>query len=489
MHDDLRDQNEQYEEPKQDEESFADLFESYQSGMSDNLKVGDRITGKIIAIDESNIFLNTGTKIDGVAVREELVDKNGDLPYQIGDELDLYVVELNENEIKLSKAIAGVGGFNILQDAFRAGIPVEGRVKGLIKGGFQVEVLHRRAFCPLSQMDARYVEKPDEYVGQTFQFLVKRLEEKGRNIVLSRREILEKEQKQNQKEFLEHLTPDAVVPGRVTRLMPYGAFVELVPGLEGMVHISELSWSRIQKPQEAVNSGETVHVKVLKVEPGKKEGEKKISLSIKQVSQDPWNQVASTVHTADRLQGKVTRCMGFGVFVEILPGIEGLVHISEMSYTRRVVNPQEIVNPGDMIPVVVKEVDAANRRISLSMKDAEGDPWSTIHDKFAIGQAVVGKIEKKEKFGFFVNLEPGITGLIPKSGLKGPTGAEAFDKMKEGDAVNVIINEIHPDTRRISLGLAEARSEEDWKAFTGEADRSLGSLGEQLRRAIEGKEK
>ena len=483
MSDHLENENHEEEEIEPGEESFAELFESYQGGMNENLNVGDKITGKIIAIDSSHVFVDTGTKIDGVVNREELVDETGELPISPGDELELYVIGLDESEVKLSKAVSGIGGLNTLREAYKSRIPVEGKVQAVNKGGFQVEVLHRKAFCPMSQMDVRYVEHPEEYVGNTYRFLIKRFEENGRNIVLSRRENLEKEHKKAHEEFFKDLSPDAVIEGRVTRLMPYGAFVELTPGVEGMVHISELSWSRLQKPDEAVKTGDTIRVKVLRIEEGKKKNEKKIALSVKQISGDPWDTVADTIHSGDRLKGKVTRCMGFGVFVEIAPGIEGLVHISEMSYVKRVLNPEDEVIPGDEIWVVVKDVDAAGKRVSLSIRDAEGDPWADIHNKYTIGQSVEGVFEQKAKFGYFVALEPGITGLIPKSKV-GQAAAASVDTLKQGDPVTVIIEEIHPETRRISLGITDATEEGNWQGFADDTGKMLGSLGEQLKRAL-----
>ena len=486
MSDNLEDQNNPIEE--NDEPSFAELFESYQQGMSEDLKVGDKVSGSIIAMDANSVFIDTGTKIDGVVDKEELTDDSGEFPYTQGDKVDLYVVAMNESEIKLSRAISGIGGINMLRDAYNEGIPVEGKVKAVLKGGLQVEVLHRRAFCPLSQIDVKYVETPEEYVGHTYQFLIKRFEENGRNIVLSRREKLEQEQKAAQEEFLKDLSPDAILEGKVTRLMPYGAFVELIPGLEGMIHISELSWSRLQKPQEAVNTGDNVQVKVLNIQRGPKKDEIKIGLSIRQITDDPWNSVAETVHAGERLEGKVTRCMGFGAFVEILPGVEGLVHISEMSYVKRVLKPEDEVSPGDTVWVMVKEVDSANRRVSLSIRDAEGDPWSDIHEKYTIGQSVDGTFEKREKFGCFVTLEPGITGLVPMSKVSRTSAAGAIDKLQPGDTINVTIDEIHPETRRISLGVSSAKDEQDWQTFAEDSGKSLGSLGEQLKRALEGKD-
>lgn len=488
MTDDMGNQNNQNEEIEAEEESFAELFESYQSGMSEDLKVGDRISGSIIAMDTNNVFVHTGTKIDGVVDKGELLDEKGEFPYAQGDQLDLYVVGVSESEIRLSKAIAGIGGLNMLHDAYKSGVPVEGKVQALIKGGFQVEVLQRRAFCPLSQMDIKYIETPQDYVGHTHQFLIKRLEEMGRNIVLSRREKLQQDQMEGRTAFLKDLTLDSTVEGKVTRLMPYGAFVELTPGLEGLVHISELSWSRLPKPEAAVQTGDKVRAKVLNITKGPKEGEIKIALSIKQTSDDPWNRAADKIHTGDRLKGKVIRCMDFGAFVEILPGIEGLVHISELSYVKRVHNTEEIVSPGDTAWVVVKEVDAAKRRISLSIRDAEGDPWADIEAKYAIGQTVNGTFEKKENFGYFVALEPGVTGLVPKSKVSRTAFGGNLENLKQGDPLSVIIDEIHPETRRISLAIVDSEDERDWQSLAGDSTESLGSLGEQLKRALQDKD-
>jgi len=467
--------DERFDEPddssnEDQEESFAELFESYSAGMNDDIRVGDKIHGKIISITDKAVFVDTGTKADGIVELDELRDDQGQLPYAVGDALDLFVVQANESEIRLSKAIAGVGGLNMLKEAFANAIPVEGKVIQTIKGGFQVEVLKRRAFCPISQIDTQYVENGDLYVGQTYEFRITRLAEGGRNIVLSRRDLLEIELQKVRQAFMQELAVDQVYSGRVTRLMPYGVFVELVPGVEGMVHISELSWSRLDKPEDAVSPGDKIEVKVLRIEPGQKQI--KISLSAKQVG------------------GKVVRCAPFGAFVELRPGIDGLVHISEMSYTKRVLNPQDIVQPGQMISVMVKEVDTAKRRISLSIRDAEGDPWVDVSDKFTVGQKVGATVEKKEKFGIFVTLTPGIVGLLPKSVLKESPNAGRIETLKPGDAIDVVIAAIKADERKISLGLTDSDGEDNWRNFAPKAESkstgnsAMGSLGEMLNEAL-----
>jgi small subunit ribosomal protein S1 len=472
-------------EDDEPEESFAELFESYTSGMSEDIRVGDKISGKIIAISDNAVFVDTGTKADGVVDLTELQDEAGELPYAVGDTLELFVVAASESEVRLSKAIAGIGGLSMLQDAFRNKIPVEGKVIQTIKGGFQVEVLQRRAFCPLSQIDTQYVENTEQYIGQTLQFRITELAERGRNIVVSRRDLLEAEQEQTRQEFIKTLAEDQVLSGRVTHLMPYGAFVELIPGLEGMVHISELSWSRLDKPEEAVSPGDKIEVKILSIDNGDKR--MKIALSAKQVTGDPWERVADEIESGQKITGKVTRCAPFGAFIEIRPGIEGLVHISEMSYTRRVMNPEEIVQPGQTISVLIKEIDVLKRRIGLSIRDAEGDPWLDVTERFTVGQPVSGTVEKLEKFGIFVTLSPGIVGLLPKSVISRSSKTAQIDKLKQGDTISVVVSTIQAAERKISLSLGDSDDESNWRQFAEKSTSSttsLGALGDKLAEAL-----
>jgi small subunit ribosomal protein S1 len=479
--------NDNPESNDEPEENFAEMFEAYSAGMKEDLRVGDKLKTRIIAISDSNVFVDTGTKTDGVVEIEELKDENGQLPYAVGDELELFVITIDESEVRLTRAITGLGGLDMLKGAYSGHIPVEGRVVQSIKGGFQVDVLKRRAFCPISQIDTSFVENPELYVGKTFQFMIKKLTENGRNIVLSRRDLLEAEQKKAQEEFLQTLDMDKVFTGRVTRIMPYGAFVELSPGLEGMVHISELSWSRLEKTEDAVQVGQQIQVKVLRVEPGKRG--KKISLSVKQAQGDPWDQLAATVQPGQTITGKVTRCADFGAFVQIQPGIEGLVHISEMSFTQRVHKASDLVSPGQMISVVVKEIDIAKRRIGLSIREAEGDPWQTIESKFSAGQPVDGTVEKQERFGIFVQLEPGIVGLLPKSAISRSPSAAQIEKLKPGEAIAVTIETVNAAERKISLKPRDAEDEEQWQQFkTDPGKASMGALGEQLAKVLNKKE-
>jgi len=469
-----------------EEESFADLLESYSDGMKDDLQVGDKISGKIIAIGKDTIFIDTGTKIDGAAEKQELLDDNQEFPYDVGDTLELYVVSMSEDEIRLSRALSGIGGYHMLKDAFDGAVPVEGKVTAQCKGGFHVEILKRRAFCPISQMDVKFVEDLEPYIGNTYSFLITRLEEKAKNIVVSRRILLAEALEKERQAFYEKLVPGDVYEGTVTKLMPYGAFVELSPGVEGMVHISEVRWSRVENLEEVLKVSEPVTVRVLGVKDGNKPGLKKIELSIKQVQGDPWQTVGDKYNPGDMVQGTVVRCMKFGAFVELEAGIEGLVHISEMSYTRRIHNPEDVVRIGETVTVLVKEIDPDRRRIALSIKDVEGDPWAQVLDDFRVGQKLSGTLEKKESFGCFVNLKPGITGLLPKSKISAAGIDTAIDKLKDGQHLTVIIENINPAERKISLAPGDGEAETNWQQFSKDDSSSLGDLGEKLKQALKG---
>jgi len=468
-------------------ESFAELFESYDGHRTERVQIGERIRGKIISVGKDVIYVDTGTKIDGVVEKNELADEKGDVPYKEGDEIELYVASYDGNEIRLSKAVSGAGAMNMLRDAFENSIPMEGRVKGQIKGGYQVEVAERRAFCPASQIDLKRSESPEQHVGKSYVFLITQFEEGGKNIVVSRRELLKREQQKAIAAFMDGLTVGAEQDGRVTRVMPYGVFVEIFPGVEGLVHVSEVSWSRVEKPGEVLHTGDPVKVKVLAIEKGQKRNAVKISLSVKQITGDPWESVEGRFQIGEKVKGKVIRCAAFGAFVEIAEGIEGLVHVSEMSYTRRVLKPEEVVQVGDTVAVVVKEIDIPRRRISLSLKDAEGDPWLEVPEKYRVGQSVNGTVEKKEKFGYFISLEPGVTGLLPISKIKNSLKPGQIEKLKQGDTMAVLIEEVHPSERRIRLGPGDSRDEEGWKEFAGGDQRKTSLFGEKLQRALQKK--
>ncbi len=476
---------------EQMEKSFAELFESGEMDLETDLQVGDRVRGEIIALGDDLVYLDTGTKTDGVAEKQELLDKQGVFPYTIGDSIELFVVSRKQNEIRLAPSMGGkAAGMEQLEQARQKRIPAEGKIKETCKGGFRVRVMNQTAFCPLSQIDIRPVEDPESLVGATYRFLVSRIEENGRNIVVSRRDLLEKEQAESLETFQSQVQPGDILQGTVTRVEPYGAFVEVAPGLEGLVHVSELDWSRSVRPEEKAAAGDSVAVKFLSLEDQGK-GKVRMELSMKQTRADPWDEVGPKLEAGQVLTGTVTRTAKFGVFVEISPGIEGLVHISEMSYRKRVHKPEDEVSSGDQVQVVIKEVDLESRRISLSMRDAEGDPWQDVAERYTKGQLVQGVVEKRERFGLFIRLESGVVGLLPVSKIERAAKEDpkaGFDKLNPEDSVQLMIESIDADKRRISLAPpAEAQSEE-WKSYKPREEQ-LGSLGEKLKQALKDKEK
>ncbi|WP_272700773.1 30S ribosomal protein S1 [Desulfovibrio sp. Fe33] len=471
------------------EESFAELFEQYSEGGGDDLSVGDKVSGTVIQVGENSVFVDTGTKLDGVVDREELLDEDGNCTVAEGDTVELYVVGKDSGGIKLSRAISGVGGLAMLEEAKSGGLPVEGKVESTCKGGFNVTILQRRAFCPVSQIDARFVDNPDAYVGQTLEFLITKLESHGRNIVVSRRVLLEREAAESAQTFVDETKVGDEIEGTVTRLAAFGAFVEIMPGLEGLVHISQFGYARVTHPEEAVSVGQKVRAKITRLDRDDK-GKLKISLSMKELAQNPWDTLSATFAVGDIVTGKVVRLADFGAFVEIAPGVDGLVHVSEMSYTKRVNKPADMVKEGDSVSVKIKSIDMDKQRIGLSMKDAEGDPWAGVADRYPAGAKIEGIVEKQEQFGIFIQLEPGITGLLPKSVIARSENPSAFEKLHAGDAVEVVVGEVKPKERKISLTTGDARDDGDWKDFAPKrkADTSsMGLLGAKLQEALNNK--
>ncbi len=467
------------------EQSFAEMFEASEIEMKPDLRVGERIKGRIIAVSEEMVYVDTGTKSDGVIEKQELLDKDDVFSLREGDEVELFVVAVQGGQIRLAKALSGEGGLEQLRQAMEEGIPVEGKIKETCKGGFRVRILDKTAFCPLSQVDRRPVEDPEALVGEAMQFLITKVEERGRNIVVSHRALLDRELAETLAVFLEKTKVGDVLQGTVTRLAPFGAFVELAPSLEGLVHVSELGWSRNVSPDDVVAIGDLVTVKLLKVDDQGKGI--RLELSMKQAMEDPWSSLVNEVQVGAKVSGRVTNLAPFGAFMEIAPGIEGLVHVSEMSYLKRVHKPGDMLAVGDRVPVMIKSIDPQSRRIALSMRDAEGDPWEGVAERFKKGQVVQGVVEKREKFGMFVRLEPGVVGLLPISRLERAED-EIYAKAKPGDELPVAVDVVDGEKRRISLALPGTEQSEEWRGHAAQETTPMGSLGEQLKKAMEAKE-
>lgn len=350
---------------------FARLFESSMRGLDQKLSVGDKIQGEILSIGKEEVFVSTGTVDDGLVLKSDLVDEGGNFGNKVGDVLELFVTRVGGGQIWLSPKPTAKNLADDLEDAFDMMIPVEGRVTEAVNGGFRVALMGKTAFCPISQMDQRHIDQPNEYIGKKFEFLITQFSDRGRNIVVSRRRLLDDQKELSRGAFAEDHKPGDVVKGLVTRIEKYGAFIEVAPGLDGLCHISELSWSRVENPAEVLSVGDSVRAKILKFEDVN--GRLNISLSIKQAEAQPWENLPPHIQEGQVVGGKVTRCMKFGAFVEVAPGIEGLIPLSEMSDTKRVVRSDELVQEGERISVLIKEIRLDERRLLLSLKDADSN--------------------------------------------------------------------------------------------------------------------
>lgn len=474
-------------EPEPEGESFAELFEA-QSAPGAHLSPGQRVTVTVVAVTSDTIFVSTGSKVDGIVERSEMEEGGAATP-EVGDQLDLYVVMVSPQEVRLSKMMRGAGGLAALEEARSARLPVEGKVQAIVKGGFAVEVMKRRAFCPLGQMDLRPVENPESFIGKTFPFIVTKLEKNGRNIVLSRRVILEEEQAENREAFLAAVSVGDVREGTVSRLAPFGLFVELAPGVEGLAHLSELAWGRVAQADEVASVGDAIRVKILEIATTDKGP--RISLSARQVTDDPWKSMEGRLEEGQLVTGKVVRNAAFGSFVEVLPGIDGLIHISELSYEKRVNKPDEILTVGENVTVKVKGIDLEKKRLSLSLRDVGGDPWEGVAEDFPIGSEVTGILEKRAPFGLFVTLRPGVTGLLPASVIASSRNRAGVDKAGVGDSVQVFVREVDLANRKVTLALADngtergaPREDKDWKKHAPKPAQQ-GSFGNSLSNAMQ----
>ena len=351
-------------------ENFAELFTKSEAQKAKNkIQHGVKMSVKILGFDDSSVFVDLGSKTDGYINKEELLDVNGNFNYKTGDELEVYVVAVTESEIRLSRALGGDAGIGALKDAFEREIPVSGKVKSLVKGGFEISLMGRRAFCPISQIDVKKVEKGEEYIGNAYNFKIIKFEEKGKNIVLSRSAILAAEQKDVLDRLIKDLQKTDSITGKITKVNNVGAFMEISNGLEGLIHISELSWGRVEHASSLLNPGDIVTAKVLKIEPPA-EGKRypRISLSLKQLQKHPWSSLDSKIKVGEKVSGRITRCTDFGAFVEIMPGVEGLIHISELGADHRLKNASEVVSTGNLVEVMIIGIDPENKRLSLSLK-------------------------------------------------------------------------------------------------------------------------
>tara|TARA_B110000003_G_scaffold83269_1_gene85103 strand:+ start:2939 stop:4609 length:1671 start_codon:yes stop_codon:yes gene_type:complete len=431
-------------------ENFAELFE--ESFASQNIKPGTIIKGTIVEINNDVVVVSAGLKSEAVIPIDQFQSEKDEI--SVGDEIEVALdsVEDGFGETRLSreKAVRARSWIN-LQEAHDKNEIIEGLISSRVKGGFTVEINGIRAFLPGSLVDVRPVRDPSYLEGKTLEFKVIKLDKQRNNIVVSRKAVVESEYSAERSELLESIQEGITVKGIIKNLTDYGAFVDL-GGIDGLLHITDMAWKRVKHPSEIVNVGEEVDVKILKYEREKQ----RVSLGIKQLGEDPWQAIKVRYPINTKLMGKITNIADYGCFVEIEEGVEGLVHVSEMDWTNRNVNPAKLVVVGQEVEVMVLEIDEERRRISLGIKQCQANPWAEFSENVKKGDAVKGQIKSITDFGVFIGLEGGIDGLVHLSDLSWETsGDEAVHNYKKGQEIEAIVLAIDSERERISLGIKQ----------------------------------
>ena len=434
-------------------ESFAELFE--ESLLSnDKMRPGAIIMGLVMDVNDDFVIVHAGLKSEGVIPTDEFRDVNGEIEVQIGDEVEvaLDAVEDGYGETKLSreKAKRNVAWIK-LEAASESKETVIGVITGKVKGGFTVEVMDIRAFLPGSLVDVRPVRDTTYLEGKPLEFKVIKLDRQRNNVVVSRRAVVETESSAERDELLASMAEGQSIKGVVKNLTDYGAFVDL-GGIDGLLHITDMSWKRIKHPSEIVNVGDEIDVKILKFDKEKS----RVSLGLKQLGEDPWVDIARRYAEGTRLFGKVTNIADYGCFVEIESGVEGLVHVSEMDWTNKNIHPSKVVQLGDELEVMVLDIDEERRRISMGMKQCKSNPWEDFAGTHNKNDKVIGTIKSITDFGIFLGLDGGIDGLVHLSDISwNLTGEEAIRNYKKGEDLETVVLSVDPERERISLGIKQ----------------------------------
>jgi len=433
-------------------ESFAELFE--ESFASQQIKPGSIITGIVVAVNDDVVIVSAGLKSEAVIPLEQFKNDKIEGGISVGDEVEvaLDAVEDGFGETKLSreKAIRARTWID-LEKAFEDGEVVEGTINGRVKGGFTVEIDSVRAFLPGSLVDVRPVRDPAYLEGKSLEFKVIKLDQRRNNVVVSRRAVVEKEYSAEREALLEGLQEGNMVKGIVKNLTDYGAFVDL-GGIDGLLHITDMAWKRVKHPSEVVEVGQEIDVKILKFDRERQ----RVSLGMKQLGDDPWQDLARRYPPQTRIFGKVTNIADYGCFVEIEDGVEGLVHVSEMDWTNKNVNPARVVSIGEEVEVMVIEIDEERRRISLGVKQCKSNPWAEFAATYNRNDKVSGQIKSITDFGIFIGLEGGIDGLVHLSDISWDLpGEEAVRNYKKGQEIEAAVLAIDAERERISLGIKQ----------------------------------
>ncbi len=435
------------DEREYSEEEFASMMSLYEDTMS-NITQGEIVSGTVLAVVENSVVVDIGFKSEGAIPLSEFADPS---EVEVGQEIEVYLedVEDQEGQIVLSKQKADfMRVWDRIKDAFDSDQIVEGRLARRIKGGIVVDLFGVDAFLPGSQIDIKQVKNFDQFIGEVFPFRIIKLNKNRRNIVVSRRVVLEAERERLRKQILETLEVGQVREGAVKNITDFGGFIDL-GGLDGLLHITDISWGRIGHPSEVLSIGDNIQVKVLNYD----EERERISLGMKQLTPHPWENVEDKYPVSTRVDGKVVSITDYGAFVELEQGVEGLVHISEMSWTQHIRHPSKLVSIGDQLKVVILNVDKEGQKISLGLKQTADDPWLSLDEKYPVGTRLTGLVRNLVNFGAFVEIEEGIDGLVHISDMSWTRRVRhPSDVVKKGEQVDVVVLNIDKRRRRISLG-------------------------------------
>jgi small subunit ribosomal protein S1 len=432
-------------------ENFEDLLAEFEA--KSGTKVGEIVRGRVVSVSKDFVTVDIGFKSEGQIPIEEFVNVDGSLTVKAGDSVEVYL-ESQENDhgqIELSKEKADkLKIWDEINEAVERDELVEGVITGRVKGGLTVDI-GVKAFLPGSQVDLRPVRNLEKYIGETHKFKVIKFNKRRGNIVLSRRALLEAERENLKSKTLETLEVGQTLKGVVKNITEYGCFVDL-GGIDGLLHITDMSWGRVSHPTEMFEVGDEVEVMVLKFDPKSE----RVSLGLKQVSDDPWITVPQRYRIGDRVKGKVVSLTDYGAFIELEPGVEGLIHVSEMSWTKRVKHPSKVVNQGDAVEAVILDVDLEAKRISLGMKQTEDNPWEVLKERYPVGTVVRGKIRNITNFGLFVGIEEGIDGLVHVSDITWSNKVKnPADHFQKGDEIEAVVLHIDAEKERFSLGIKQ----------------------------------
>ncbi|HKQ05783.1 MAG TPA: 30S ribosomal protein S1 [Blastocatellia bacterium] len=433
---------------------FSALLENYEREQAATKQEGEIVRGTVVGVSDKYVMVDIGYKSEGVVAREEFVDRSGGLTVKPGDEVDVLIKSLENQDgyAILSRAAAvQVQSWEKLRRAHQNHETITGRVTERIKGGLKVDLEGIAAFLPGSQVDVRPVRNLESFMNQDIEVRVIKLNRKRGNVVVSRKAVLEEEASHKKTETLEQIEEGVVMEGVVKNITDYGAFIDL-GGIDGLLHIIDMSWGRIQSPGDILKVGDTLQVKVLKFDRDKE----RISLGYKQLMPDPWQSVAERYPKGSHVRGKVVSLTDYGAFIEIEAGVEGLVHVTEMTWSKRLKHPSKLLSIGQEVEAIVLEVDSHNRRISLGIKQITDDPWMTLVQRYHIGSRVTGKVRSLTDFGAFVEIEDGIDGLVHVSDISWTKRIKhPSDVLKKNQTVDAVITNIDLEGRRLSLSIKD----------------------------------